>query len=71
MYRLARKSQLVDLTATSGSTSQAAGASNTSPGIPWWVWVAGGVLVTGVAAGAAYGYVQSTKPISGATNVTW
>lgn len=45
--------------------------SEVSSGIPWWVWVAGGVGVAAVAGGTAYGLSQASRPVTGTVTARW
>ena len=40
-------------------------------GVPWWIYVAAGVVVVGAATGGIYAYTQASKPVSGTANVSW
>lgn len=40
-------------------------------GVPWWVWVAGGVGAAAVAGGTYYGVSQANRRATGTVNVSW
>lgn len=42
-----------------------------SGGIPWWVWVAGGVATAAIAGGTYYGVSQAGRPVTGTVSARW
>lgn len=42
-----------------------------SGGVPWWVWVAGGIGAAAIAGGTVYGLSQAGRPVTGTVAARW
>jgi tetratricopeptide (TPR) repeat protein len=69
---LEHRSELVDSQPSDGTTAADTDTHRSVfKGVPWWVYVAAGVVVVGAATGGIYAYTQASKPVSGTANVSW
>lgn len=62
---------VLDPAAPGGASASSSHGANASAGIPWWVWVAGGMGVAAVAGGTAYGLSQAARPVTGTVTARW